>query len=194
MKGLNNEIWLQYRVKEGNIQAFETLFRAYYEPLCRLAFGFVKDQDTSEEIVQDFFFNYWKNREEINIKISVKAYLYYAVKNASLKHLGRQDVRRRYAERVLNESVETQQVLVTDEIGAREMQKEIDEALATLPERCRVIFKMSRYEGLKYQEIAEELSVSVKTVEADMTRTLKLLRERLARFQEEPDIKTWPLQ
>ncbi|MEE4176023.1 MAG: RNA polymerase sigma-70 factor [Bacteroides sp.] len=194
MKGVQNEIRLQYRVKEGNIQAFETLFRAYYEPLCRLAVGFVKDLDTAEEIVQDFFFNYWKNREEINIKVSVKAYLYNAVRNASLKHLERQDVRRRYAERVLAGNEQPKQVLVTDEIGAREMLREIDEALATLPERCRVVFKMSRYEGLKYHEIAEELSVSVKTVEADMTRTLKLLRERLARFQEEPEIKTWPLQ
>lgn len=194
MKGLKNEIWLQYRVKEGNIEAFETLFRKYYEPLCNWAFNFVKDADTAEEIVQDFFFNYWKNREVVNIRVSVKAYLYSAVRNASLKYLEKQEVQRRYAKRILGESPREEVVLITDEMDARELQKEIDQALASLPERCRVIFKMSRYEGLKYQDIADKLSVSVKTVEADMTRTLKILRKRLARYQGEPEIKTWPAQ
>ena len=194
MRGIKNEFWLQLQVKEGNIGAFENLFRAYYEPLCNLALGLVKDLDTAEEIVQDFFYNFWKNREQINIRISVKAYLYNSVRNASLKYLDKQNVRRRYAERVLEENTGVGQVLLTDEIGARELQKEIDTALNSLPERSRVIFRLSRYEGLKYQEIAEKLSISVKTVEADMTKTLKVLRKRLARFQEEPEIKTWTVQ
>jgi RNA polymerase sigma-70 factor (ECF subfamily) len=194
MKGLKNEFWLQYKVREGNIGAFETLFRVYYQPLCNLAMSLLKDADTAEEVVQDFFFNYWKNREEIFIRVSVRAYLFNAVRNASLKYLERQGVRRRYAERVLAENPEAKQVLLTDEIEARELQREIDQALASLPERCRVIFRMSRYEGIKYQDIAEELSVSVKTVEADMTKTLKVLRKRLAGFNEEPEKKAWPCQ
>ncbi len=190
MKLIDGGIFLQRRVKAGDIKAFETLFREFYAPLVSFAYGFVNDRDTAEEMVQDFFYHYWKNRESLEIKVSLKAYLFSSVKNFSIKFLEKQQVRRRYAERMLAQTEEAEATSFIDEMGARELQQEIDRALGALPERCRTIFKMNRYQGLKYHEIAEALSVSVKTVEADMTRTLKVLRQSLASYQKEPEIKS----
>lgn len=190
MKLIDSGIFLQRRVREGDIKAFETLFKEFYAPLVRFAYGFVNDRDTAEEMVQDFFYHYWKNREGLEIKVSLKAYLYSSVKNFSIKFLEKQQVRRRYAERMLAQTEEAEATSIVDEMGARELQQEINRALGALPERCRTIFKMNRYQGKKYHEIAEALSVSVKTVEADMTRTLKVLRQSLASYQKEPEIKS----
>jgi len=187
---MDSGIFLQRRVREGDIKAFENLFREFYSPLVGFAMGFVNDQDTAEEMVQDFFYHYWKNRESIEIKVSLKAYLFNSVKNFSFKFLEKQQVRRRYAERILAQTEEAEATTFADEMGARELQKEIDHALSTLPERCRKVFKMNRVQGMKYQEIAQTLSVSVKTVEADMTRTLKVLRKSLENYQKEPEIKS----
>jgi len=190
MKRIRSGIFLQQKVRAGDLKAFENLFREFYAPLVHFALGFVNDQDTAEEMVQDFFYHYWKNRESIEIKVSLKAYLFSSVKNFSFKFLEKQQVRRRYAERILAQTNEVETITFADELNARELQKKIDAALETLPERCRKVFKMNRVQGLKYQEIAQALSVSVKTVEADMTRALKVLRKSLADYHKEPGIKS----
>jgi len=189
MKLIDSGFFLQLRIKKGDIKAFETLFREYYNPLSNFALRFVNDPDTAEEIVQDFFYHLWKNKESINITGSLKSYLYSAVKNFSLKYLDKQAVRRRYAERILSETTTEANESFEPELEARELKKEIDKALETLPERSREIFRLSRFEGLKYREIAEKLSVSVKTVEADMTRTLRILRKNLSEYGKVPQTK-----
>lgn len=169
----------QEQIKNSDIKAFESLFRAYYAQLCHFAFGFVKDMDTAEEIVQDFFYNYWKNRESISFQTSTKAYLYQAIKNNSLKYLDKVSVRRRYASEVMANTSEENLSSLSDELDGRELEKTINETLKELPERCSQIFLMSRFEGLKYHEIADKLSISVKTVEANMSKALQAFREKL---------------
>ncbi len=172
---------LQHRARNDDVSAFEMLFRKYYSGLVNYACSFTKDFDAAEEIVQEFFYNYWKNRKEINIRLSVKSYLYRSVRNNALKYLESQAVRRRYAERVIDEK-KGSSVFENPGMEYSELNDLIEDTLNELPERCSQIFRMSRYDGLKYEEIASELSVSVKTVEANMGKALKLLRERLEKY------------
>lgn len=176
------DISIQRKIQEGNIKEFELLFKKYYEPLCRYAIGIVKDMDVAEEIVQELFYGYWKNRETLSIQLSLNAYLYRSVKNNSLSYLRQQSVRQRYAEKAKSEFNESESITVEDELVAEELSKVIDETLHQLPERCSTVFQMSRFEGKKYQEIADKLAISIKTVEADMGKALHHFRENLKRF------------
>ena len=94
LNGLNR----QSRIKDDSIGDFEVLFKTYYVPLCRFAFSIVRDSDQAEEIVQEFFYNYWKNRKNIGIKFSIRAYMYKAVKNSALRYLAHRKVESSYGE------------------------------------------------------------------------------------------------
>lgn len=163
------------RVKEGDIKQFEILFKEYYEKLCHFALTYVKNIEQSEGVVQDTFYNIWKNHKTLTIRTSLKAYLYTAVRNNCLQELRTRtlDIKYEnyYKSHYVNESISP-----VDELNAKELSKVISKVLNSLPERCQIIFKMSRYEGLKYHEIAEKLSISIKTVEANMGKALKQFR------------------
>ena len=165
------------KIKDGNIQAFETLFRSYYEPLCRYAYPFVDSMETAEEIVQDLFYVLWKERQNLQIFTSVNGYLYRSVKNKSLQHVEKAKVRdtyqKMYAENAMIETFTPQ-----EELEYKELEQQIEETLRRLPERRQKIFQMNRMEGKKYYEIAEELHISVKTVEAEISKTLRELRDK----------------
>jgi RNA polymerase sigma-70 factor, ECF subfamily len=173
------------QIRQNNLQAFEKLFREYYAPLCRYAYRFVNDMDTAEEIVQDFFYHYWKDRKKIRIRLSVKSYLFRSVKNNALKYLDQVAVRRRYAERIIAVASESDQETLMEQIHAKELQQIINDTLQELPERCRIIFTMNRFDGFKYHEIAQRLSISVKTVEANMSKALQVFRKKLKEYHEE---------
>ena len=100
------DIISQRRIIKSDINEFEKLFRAYYEPLCRYAFQLVRDLDAAEEIVQEFFYNFWKNRETLEVKISLKAYIYRSIRNNSLRYLEPLSVTRKHAKEVM--AVETE--------------------------------------------------------------------------------------
>jgi RNA polymerase sigma-70 factor (ECF subfamily) len=166
------------KIQQGDIKEYEKLFRKYYQPLCHFANRFLKDMDSSEEIVQELFYNIWKNRESISITSSLKAYLYQSVRNNSLKFIEHLAVRERYSsemKRQQNEGAGND----SDSVELAELNELIENTLNQLPERCRQIFLLSRYEGLKYHEIAEKLSISIKTVEANMGKALQLFRTNL---------------
>jgi RNA polymerase sigma-70 factor (ECF subfamily) len=169
---------LQIKVKNNDVAAFEKIFREYYAPLCMYAMQFVGDQDVAEEIVQDFFYRYWKNRQKMSIRFSLKSYLYQAVRNSSLKYLRHEAVKQKYAD-TMNQTDRSS----FPEYGEKELQAFIDGVLESLPDRCSKIFRMNRFEDLTYKEIAEKLSVSVKTVEADMGKALKAFRNKLSEYQ-----------
>ena len=171
-------ILIQQKTRNSDVAAFETLFRKYYADLVNYSCKFTRDMDAAEEIVQEFFYNYWKNRKEINIKVSLRAYLYRSIRNNSLNYLESLSVRRKYADRVLSRSANSQGY-EDRSVEVAELNERIEGILNELPERCRTIFCMSRFDGLKYEEIAEKLSVSVKTVEANIGKALKLLRKKL---------------
>ena len=165
------------KIKDGNVRAFETLFRSYYEPLCRYAYQWVEEMDTAEEIVQDLFYILWKERQNLQIFTSVNGYLYRSIKNKSLQHIEKERVRNDYRNTYVgNPEIET--YTPQEELEYKELEQQIAEALYRLPERRQQIFRMNRMEGKKYNEIAQELHISVKTVEAEISKTLRELRNK----------------
>ena len=134
--------------------------------------------DEAEEVVQTVFYNLWNKRESLQVGTSIKPYLYRAVHNDSLNRIKHQKVRNAYAADYKSSAGQPMQG-GTEPIVAKELKKEIDAALESLPEQCGLVFRMSRFEHLKYSEIAEQLNISVKTVENHMGKALKLMRERL---------------
>lgn len=160
----------------GNEAAFEAVFRQHYGVLCNYACTYLRDRDEAEEIVQSVFLAFWEKRHSLDVHTSVKAYLFSMVRNASLNHLTRKKMQEKYAQEKLltSNAADSTQPLESDELSKR-----IAAALQKLPEQCRVIFTMSRFEELKYAEIAAELNLSVKTVENQIGKALKIMREQL---------------
>lgn len=166
------------RIRQGDAGQFELLFRSSYVSLVRYAKTLIKDHDTSEEIVQDLFFRLWKDREKLNIDTSLNGYLFRSVHNKCLHYIEHKKVVDRHAAEMSYRQT-TDQESPSDILHYKELQAKIAGILEKLPERCGQIFYMSRFEGLKYAEIAEKLSVSVKTVESNMGRALKEFRKEL---------------
>ena len=165
-------------LKAGDITAFEMLFRTYYQPLCNYAFTFVQDRDEAEEIVQSTFLNIWEKRENLSIHTGVKPYLYAMVRNACLNVLKHEKIKQQHATMemaIAERSIES----VASTVIASELEAKIHDAMDHLPEQCRLIFKLSRFEDLKYAEIAEQLNISIKTVENQMGKALRIMRDQL---------------
>jgi RNA polymerase sigma-70 factor, ECF subfamily len=166
------------RIRQGDQGQFESLFRSSYVSLVRYAKTIIKDHDTAEEIVQDLFVRLWQDRQKLKIESSLNGYLFRAVHNRCLHWIDHSKVVEKYAsEMASGESPVVQSP--AEIIQYNELQLKVAEILEKLPERCGQIFCMNRFEGLKYSEIAEKLSVSVKTVEANMGRALKEFRKEL---------------
>lgn len=148
--------------------------------LCNAANKILNDADTAEDVVQDVFVKFWSKRENMNIIHSVKSYLYRATINTSLNYLesNKKIIRLKDTEH----SSESLTINTGEELSHKELKNKIDEAIDQLPPKCKVIFVLSRNEGMKYQQIADHLGISVKTVENQMGKALKMLRERLKPF------------
>jgi RNA polymerase sigma-70 factor, ECF subfamily len=166
------------RIRQGDAEQFESLFRSSYVSLVRYAKTLIKDHDTAEEIVQDLFFRLWKDKEKIIIESSLNGYLFRSVHNRCLHYIEHNRVVERHAEEMAHQQADNQEN-PSDILHYKELQAKIARILERLPERCGKIFYLSRFEGLKYNEIAEKLSVSVKTVEANMGKALKEFRKEL---------------
>jgi len=138
--------------------------------------------DTAEDIVQEFFYQFWKNRESFSLKLSLNAYLYQSIRNNALHHLQHLAVRETYAKEVYSNFNEMMPAQNQEDVEMQELNKVIHATLQKMPERCSRIFRMNRFEGKKYREIAEILSISVKTVEADMGKALQFFRKSLKEF------------
>lgn len=158
--------------------AFEEAFNTYYRQLAAFSFQYVDDHDLAEEIVQEVFSTVWQKAKEIEIRTSVKSYLYGAVRNACLNYLKHKKIERRYEEQEKSKS----SIYDVDVVELDELQAEIDSALNQLPEKCRQIFEMSRFEEKKYKEIATELNISIKTVENQIGRALKVMHSSLGKY------------
>ena len=169
---------ITWRIRNGDIGQFESLFRSSYVSLVRYAKTLIKDHDTAEEIVQDLFFRLWQDKEKLNIESSLNGYLFRSVHNKCLHYIEHNRVIERHAEEMSYSQSESQES-PSDILNYKELQEKIASILERLPERCGKIFTMSRFEGLKYSEIADKLSVSIKTVEANMGRALKEFRKEL---------------
>lgn len=163
-------------LKAGNRSVFRDLFDNYYEPLSRYCMRFVSDQEDAEEIVQDVFVMLWEKRDQISITTSLNAYLFRSVKNKALNYKTHLNVRKSYTDHII---ATTEISSEADDMAQQELQTMYEAALESMPEKRRQIFEMSRKDGLKYAEIADKLSISVKTVEAHLSKALEDLRMKL---------------
>ena len=166
------------RLRNGDEKAFDALFRDWYPSLVRASESIVQSRAVAEEIVQDVLLELWRRRESLVSSSSPQAYLFQSARNRSLNHVRHERVVKEgepYAKRP-----ESMEPMAHAQMVESEMQLAVTRAVAALPDRCREIFELSRTHGLKYNEIAEVLGISVKTVEAQMGKALRILREVLA--------------
>ncbi len=168
------------RLRGGEHAAFDQIFRQWYEPVVRSANRVLHDPGVAEELAQDVFLEFWRRREALTADSSVGGYLMQAVRNRALNHLRHLAVQKKSVVFVEALSEPTEQADVAVQSG--ELERAIALAVAALPPRTREVFLMSRERGLRYSEIADELGVSVKAVEANMSRALRMLRDALAPF------------
>jgi RNA polymerase sigma-70 factor, ECF subfamily len=162
-------------LKNNSESAFDELFRKYYKKLVFFAIKILKNQDTATEVVQDLFVNFWEKRHQLEPKISLQAYLYRSVYNNCV-HLSKKEKKFQGDElSLINEPSEDFNNLLEN----NELEVRIYDLIEQLPPECKKIFKMSRFDELKYQQIADQLNLSVKTVETQMSRALKFLRQKL---------------
>lgn len=156
---------------------YEQLFKENYQYLVNFARQYVGDDNSCEDIVQKVFIRLWEKRANIETGQGIKSYLFTAVRNRSLNYL--RDTKKYRSELLDINCAEVDTGFEADHFAIVELEDKIAEALASLPEKCRLVFEMSRYQEMKYREIAEELHISTKTVEAHMSKALKALKKHL---------------
>lgn len=175
-------------LKAGSVAAFEALFRAEYEALVRFAFAFLKSRAKAEELVQEVFFTLWSQRERWSIRDSVRGYLFAATRNQALNLLRRGNLEQRWVtgaeastggDFLLARTAPTDEATVTAELGSA-----IQAAVDRLPGRCRETYLLSRQHQMSYEEIAQTMGVSVRTVQEQLGRALRALRAQLADWLE----------
>ena len=169
---------LLQQLRNDGHEAFDAIFRTHYAGLVGVAESMVRERAIAEELAQEVMLELWRRRHTLQVQESLRAYLFRATRNRALNHIRHLRVER------LGEPYARGEESVPA-VGPRQLvEAEIHEALAdavqALPERCRQVFELSRVQGLRQQEIAAEMGISVKTVEAQMGKALRMLRERLA--------------
>lgn len=168
------------RLRAGDEQAFDTVFRTLYEGAVRVAERMLRDRAVAEEIAQEVFLELWRRRASLGDDTNLTGYLLQSVRNRSLNHIRHLAVERHGAQ-VIPLMVEPAPPADHD-LHAGDLQAAITAALAALPPRAREVFELSRDRGLRYSEIADLLGITVKAVEANMGRALRQLRELLAPY------------
>jgi len=165
---------------KSDIFLFENIFKQYYEPLIKFAYRYVNVPAVAENIVHDIFLYLWNERKRIDFTINIKTYLYNAVKNRCLNHLSKMKLRNDYKISEFEVSVNSQtpeSILIN-----KELEEALKNAINEIPAKRREIYVMNRFDQLTYAEMAFILKISVKTVETQMSRSIKFLRKKLAAF------------
>jgi len=173
-----DEITLLKKIKDGDKDLFKLFFDEYYPQLTRFVYLYVKDSDAAEEIVQEFFVQFWIKKEEITIKTSLSSYFFKAIRNRGLNYL--RDKKKNFN---ISSDLDTidSELRIEDQhqFDFELLQSKVNTSINSLPEKCREIFLLSRNTKLSYRQIAEALQLSQKTVETQMGIALKKLREKL---------------
>jgi RNA polymerase sigma-70 factor (ECF subfamily) len=169
-------------LRQGSQASFEVIYKQYFNALYRYSFSILNDPHLAEEMVQNVFLKIWEKKGELVVQSSLKAYLYRAVHNASMNRIKHEKVKQQYESHTTHamKTVKSQNPAQLSQY--KQLQVALQSALEELPEQCRTVFQLSRFDELKYREIAVELNISEKTVENHMSKALKLLRLKLADF------------
>ncbi len=182
----DDEQMLVARVRAGDAEAFEGLFRAYYGPLASFAYSYTQSREMAEEIVQDVLLSVWEQRETWDVTQRVRAYLYAGVRNQALNRIRHQRVAERVESRLRAAAVDAESELAAAlppadaAMHEAELQDAIRRAVDALPARCRQAFVLNRQHGMSHAEIAELMGTTVRTVEAQVYKARQLLRVALA--------------
>jgi RNA polymerase sigma-70 factor, ECF subfamily len=171
-------------VRRGEKEAFKLIFVKYYDHLIRFAFRYLKSVTEAENVVQDVFLSIWEKKEGWHVDGTLKTYLFRAVKYKAMDQLRHEEVKRRYAEEqsFLDRKPENPAAYIERKMDEEKFIRATQNAIEELPERTRIIYKMSRIEGLTYNEIADVLEISPKTVESHISRGLDNLRCSLSKY------------
>lgn len=177
----SSDLLVMEQIRAGNETAFDALFTAWYGKLQAYAFSVLQNEAQAEEVVQIVFCHIWEKRRQWQITSSLKAYLYGSVYHRCIDGLRRNKHAQKYQRHVLL-NTDAQAAPASGKAELKELEAKLQYALSQLPGQCRAIFQLSRFGGLKYREIADQLGLSVKTVEANVSRALKHLRDQLTDY------------
>ena len=183
MAEAKHDIILFNRISNDDRLALNTLFSNYYKKLCTFASTYLHNEEEAEEIVADVFYHLWKNRHSLQIEKNVKSYLYVAVKHAALAALKKRRPEFDDMEEVMLLTNLPDTASSENGLDYLELQQYVERAIDRLPMRCRQIFIMNRFDGLRYKEIGEILDISEKTVENQIVKALSIIRASLHKYQ-----------
>lgn len=169
------------KMQQGDEQAFRAIFDRFYQRLLAIAINLMHDLHTAKDVVQEVFLQIWRTRANITTPNNVEAYLKRAVINRSLNML---KAKKRYTGLPVEHDQPSSQPSATDQLVGQELQAVIQTALASLPERCRLVYVMKRMEGKSLKEIAATLDISPKTAENQITKALKVLKEAVKPYMD----------
>ena len=174
------------QLQRGSHDAFDAIFRTHYARMVGTAEALLGERAAAEEAAQEVMLELWRRRASITIETAIGAYLFRAVRNRALNQI-RHNRTRQQAEPIL--AAEAGTVAPSDaRVREHELRAAFSAALEELPPRCREVFELSRGQGMRYSEIADALGISVKTVEAQMGKALRIMRERLAEWLPSADM------
>lgn len=171
---------LMAKMKGGDRESFNRIFRCYYKPLLRFCIRFVADADQAGEIVQDLFVKLWTSREKLHINTSFESYMLRSVRNASITYINKERAHAEAHQRMFFDEAESNDPSET--LQSNNLEASYQKVLASMPQKRREVFLASRFDGMKYAEIAEKFGLSQKTVEAHMSAAIKQLREGLKEY------------
>jgi len=163
-------------LKAGDESSFQKFFETHYKALVGFAFKYLEDIDESEEVVQESFTKLWEKRSSIELSGQLSGYMFSMVRNVCLNKFKHEEVARKYKAEILHTSNEFEGEASSFD---QEMHHRLHQLIDELPDQCQKIFQMSRFEDLKYAQIADKLDLSVKTVENQISKALKIIREDL---------------
>jgi len=164
-------------LRSGRESAYEQLFKEYYKPLSVFASGYLEDLESGKETVQDLFVYLYEKRKTLVITTSIKSYLYQSVRNRCLNQIKHQQVRKMHQDRMKPDMQESENL--EDKIRETELEHMVSKVVDQLPPQCKRIFIMSRVSGRSNRELAEQLEITKRTVETQISNALKVLREKL---------------
>ena len=168
---------LMKRIKAGESLAYDVLFKKYYAYLCMIVYRMTQDKSRAEDVVQDVMLELWRKRESIEIKNAVKSYLHRSVRNKTLNLIRDEKMKFEGDEQLLE--VPSGDSSVVQMMQGEDLAETLQKTYEKLPEKCRIVFALVKYEGLSYKETAQQLDISVKTVENQISKALRIFRKAL---------------